>query len=72
MSMDCHSLVTLLLPISFISWSKVQTRVEDVSSVISIGVLRSVDRRVSILVGLTMTDFDFVSFRRDCVKLRYG
>ena len=48
MSMDCVSLTSLLLSIPFISWSKVQTRVEDVSSVISIGVLRSVDRRVSI------------------------
>ena len=65
-------MTSLLLSIPVVSWSKLQTRVEDVSSVISIGVLRSVDRRVSILVGLTMTDFDFVSFRRDCVKLRYG
>ena len=48
MSMDCDSLTSLLLSISFISWSKVQTRVEDVSSVISIGVLTSTDRCVSI------------------------
>ena len=41
MSMDWDSLVTLLLSISFISWSKIQTKVENVSSVISIGVLRS-------------------------------
>ena len=48
MSMGWDSLATLLLSISFISWSKIQTRVEDVSSAISIGVLRSTDRCVSI------------------------
>ena len=48
MSMDCNSLTSLLLSVSFISWSKVRTRVEDVSSMISIGIFRSVDRRVSI------------------------
>ena len=48
MSMDWDSLVTLLLSISFISVSKVQTEVEAVSSVISIGVFRSTDRCVSI------------------------
>ena len=36
MSMDWDSLVTLLLSISFTSVSEIQTKVEDVSSVISI------------------------------------
>ena len=48
MSMDWDSLVTLLLSISFISVSGIQTKVEDVSFVISIGVLRSTDKCVSI------------------------
>ena len=48
MSMDCDSLTALLLSISFISWFRVQTRVKDVSSVISIGVLGVIDRCVSI------------------------
>ena len=43
MSMGWDSLVTLLLSVSFISVSEIQTKVEDVSSVISIGVLRSTD-----------------------------
>ena len=48
MSMDCDSLTSLLLSISFISASEILTKVKDVSSVISIGVLRSTDRCVSI------------------------
>ena len=46
--MDCDSLTSLLLSTSFISWSKEWIRVEDVSSVISANVFRSVDRRVSL------------------------
>ena len=47
MSMDCDLLTSLLLSTWFISWSKVWIRVEDVSSVISVDVFRSVDRRVT-------------------------
>ena len=46
--MDWDSLTVLLLSISFISWFRVQTRVKDVSSVISIGVLGVIDRCVLI------------------------
>ena len=46
MSMDCDSLTSLLLSMSGVSLSKVRTRVEDVSSMISIGIFRSVDWRV--------------------------
>ena len=38
----------IIMSISFISASEIPTKVEDVSSVISIGVLRSTDRCVSI------------------------
>ena len=44
MSMDCDSLTSLLLSTPFISWSEVWIRVEDVSSVISVGMFSSVDR----------------------------
>ena len=48
MSMDWDSLVTLLLSISFVSVSEIPTKVEDVSSVISIGAFKSTDRCSSI------------------------
>ena len=47
-NMDCDSLTSLLLSMSDVSWSKVRTRVEDVSSMISIGIFRPVDWRVPI------------------------